>query len=270
MCKSCCRRHDDPAVLRTAVKVGQSTPGSSDRDTEGGVGVEPAMDTLEPGDVQSVKHEEATLRRAKSHLHRWPPYPTELWKPRKKRLRWGLWAGADQTRLQDVARSWEKMHARERTRARARRENDEVDVDCRNTPEDIHHTLVANNDVECMLAQVEGYSRNRKLDELWCGRGHSWNALWSRPQADDGMPIRLSEALKCRGAVGKGRFQLARCAAKRDPLTSARGRIKLSIRTETPYESSGQKPRVDTARAVWQAVESDIDDTKRRIGEILE
>ena len=134
------------------------------------------MDTLEPGDVQSVKHEEATLRRAKSHLHRWPPYPTELWKPRKKRLRWGLWAGANQKRLQDVARSWEKMHTRERTRARARRENDEVDVDCRNTLEDIHHTLVANNDVECMLAQVEGYSRNRKLDELWCGRGHSWNA----------------------------------------------------------------------------------------------
>ena len=102
------------------------------------------------------------------------------------------------------------------TRARARRENDEVDVDCSNTPEDIHHTLVANNDVECMLAQVEGNSRNRKLDELWCGRGHSWNALWSRPQADDGMPIRLSEALKCRGAVGNGRFQVTRFAAKRD------------------------------------------------------
>ena len=75
MCKSCCRRHDDPAVLRTAVKVGQSTPGSSDRDTEGGVGVELAMDTLEPGDVQSVKHEEATLRRAKSHLHSCRPIP---------------------------------------------------------------------------------------------------------------------------------------------------------------------------------------------------
>ena len=133
---------------------------------------------------------------------------------------------------------------REGTRAR---ENDEVDVDCSNTPEDIHHTLVANNDVECMLAQVEGYSRNRKLDELWCGRGHSWNALQSRPQADDGMPIRPCEALKWRGAVGNGRFQVTRFAAKRDPLTSARGRIRLSIRTETPYESSGQKPRVDTA-----------------------
>ena len=37
---------------------------------------------------------------------------------------------------------------------------------------------------------------------------------------------------------------------KRDVLTSARGRLKVTIRTEMLDESSGQKPRMVTARQV--------------------
>ena len=75
--------------------------------------------------------------------------------------------------------------------------------------EHVHHALMINSDEEeCMLARVEGNSRNRKLDELLFHHDHSWSALWTRPQADDEMPIRPC-AIKCHGAVGKGRFQLA-------------------------------------------------------------
>ena len=47
---------------------------------------------------------------------------------------------------------------------------------------------MADDDVECMFAWAEGNSRNHKLDEVWCSRRHSWNALWDRPQVDDEMP----------------------------------------------------------------------------------
>ena len=124
--------------------------------------------------------------------------------------------------------------ARQRTLARATRENDEQDVNCRNALEHIHHALVANNDVECMLARAED-SHNRKLAELFCRRGRSWSALWSRPPADDEMPC---EALKCRRATGKRRSQLTG------------GRIEVASRTETLDEGSGQKMIMDTARKV--------------------
>ena len=58
----------------------------------------------------------------------------------------------------------------------ARRENDEVEVDCRNALEYIDHLLTANNDVECMHVRVEGTSVNRNLDARLKRRGHSWSA----------------------------------------------------------------------------------------------
>ena len=82
--------------------------------------MDPATDALEVGAGQSVKHEEAMLRRATSQLHRLPPDPTDLWKPQKKRPRWGLWAGAARTRTADGARCWEG--SRQGILARGRRE----------------------------------------------------------------------------------------------------------------------------------------------------
>ena len=38
---------------------------------------------------------------------------------------------------------------------------------------------------------------------------YSWSTLWSRPRADDEMPIELREAIRCHEAVGKGHFQIA-------------------------------------------------------------
>ena len=109
-------------------------------------------------------------------------------------------------------------------------------------PEHVHNVLMINNDVECRIAMVEGNSRNRDHDHI-----------------------------KCHESVGKGRIQLTRCAAERNSLTSARGRIEVDIQKKTLDASSGQNLGMDTAlKKCWQAVESDIDETKRRIGEIQE
>ena len=62
MIDSCCHRHDGRDVL-VAAEGGQSTPGQPDRDTEGIIGADPATDTLEVGDLQSVKHVESNPQR---------------------------------------------------------------------------------------------------------------------------------------------------------------------------------------------------------------
>ena len=49
-----------------------------------------------------------------------------------------------------------KKSTRQGTLARARRKNNEVDVDGRIALGHIHQRMMANNDVECMLARVEG------------------------------------------------------------------------------------------------------------------
>ena len=148
------------------------------------------------------------------------------------------------------------------TRARARRENDEVDVHCRITPEDIHHTLMANNDVECMLPQVEGYSRNRKLDELWCGRGHSWNA---------GADHKLTTG--CQSGCLKhssAEEQLEMDASKSQDL-QRRETVDIGTRADQIVHSHGDDVREQRSEPEsGHSVESDIDDTKRRIGEIQE
>ena len=96
-----------------------------------------------------------------------------------------------------------------------------------------------------------------------------WRTFWSRPQADVETPIEPCEAIRCHQAIGKGHFQLARCSAKRRSLTSTRRRYEVDIRAETLDGSSNQKLRMGTASGkCWRTVESDIDDTKRRIGEI--
>ena len=59
MIGACRHRHDGRGVL-VAAEAGQSTSGQPDRDTESIIGVGPARDTLEVGDVQSVKHVEST------------------------------------------------------------------------------------------------------------------------------------------------------------------------------------------------------------------
>ena len=150
--------------------------------------------------------------------------------------------------VEDVKRCWRKKC--QGTLARARRENDEKEVHCRNVLEHIHHALMINIDEECMLARVKGNSRNRKLDDLLFEHDNSWSAFWSRPQADDEMPIEPCEAFRCLEAVGHVRFQLTRCAAKRSSLPSARGRFEVVIRTETLDVSSGQKLEMDTALKV--------------------
>ena len=58
---SCCRRHDVPAVQLAAAKAGQLTHNVLDREPEDGFGVDPTTDTLEVGDVQSMKLVEALL-----------------------------------------------------------------------------------------------------------------------------------------------------------------------------------------------------------------
>ena len=85
MSNSCCGRHDDPAVLLTTAQAGQSTTRNPDRDTEGDIGVDSATDTLEVGDVQSVKCVEKILRLPSGQLRK-SPYPTELWKRRETSL----------------------------------------------------------------------------------------------------------------------------------------------------------------------------------------
>ena len=66
-----------------------------------------------------------------------------------------------------------KKSTRQGTLARARRKNNEVDVDGRIALGHIHQRLMANNDVECMLARVEEKARRRKLDELVCRQDNS-------------------------------------------------------------------------------------------------
>ena len=62
---------------------------------------------------------------------------------------------------------------------------------------------MSNNDTERIVARVDGNSRNRELDEFLNNNDRNWSALRSRPQADDEMPIRPFEAIKCHEAVGK-------------------------------------------------------------------
>ena len=126
--------------MLVAAEAGQLTPGQPDRDTERAIGVDPATDTLEVGGVQSVRHVESTPQ------CKLPSCPTELWNAWKMRPWWGLWAGqpmcedqpaeksngsgAASTRTAGhVTRCWERS-TRQGTRGRARRENDEEDVDC--------------------------------------------------------------------------------------------------------------------------------------------
>ena len=116
---------------------------------------------------------------------------------------------------------------RQGTRARARRENVEENVDCRNVVEHIHHALMINSSEKYMLARAEGNSRTRKLDKLLINHDYSWSTFWSRAQADCEMPIEPSQAFGCHGAVGKGHFQLARCSVKTRSSTSARGPKKV-------------------------------------------
>ena len=134
--------------------------------------------------IQSVKHGEAVFR------HRLPPHLAEHWKAGKRRPRLGLWAGVDQAMFEDqsdeklkgsgaastqtaedVTRCW-KRSVRQGTLAHEEREN-EVDVDCRNGPEHIHHAFMTNNDVECMFARVKRNSCSRKLDDLLFDYDHS-------------------------------------------------------------------------------------------------
>ena len=98
-------------------------------------------------------------------------------------------------------------------------------MDCRSVLEHIQHALMINNDEKCMLVRVEGNSRSRKLDEWLINQDYSWIAFWSRPQADDKMPLEPYEGIKCHESVGKGHCQLTRCAAERNSLTSARAAV---------------------------------------------
>ena len=65
-----------------------------------------------------------------------------------------------------------KKSTRQGTLARARRKNNEVDVDGRIALEHAHRRLIANNDVESMLARAEGNAR-----ELVCRQDHSLSVL---------------------------------------------------------------------------------------------
>ena len=123
---------------------------------------------------------------------------------------------------------------RQGTRARARRENDEEDVDCGDVLEHIHHALIINSNGEYMLARAEGNSRSPKLDELLIIHDYSWSTFWSRPQADDEVPIEPCEAVRC----WKG--TLPTCSA-------ARGQYRVNFHTETLDGSSSQKLGLDTA-----------------------
>ena len=147
--------------------------------------------------------------------------------------------------LESLSRRRERS-TRQGTRAWARRENDEEHLDCRNVLEHIHHALMINNDAEYMLARAGGSSRSHKLDNLLINHDYSWSAFWSRPQATRCQSSRV-KASGAQEAVGKGRFQLARCAAKRKSLTSARGRFEVNIHTETLDMSSGLKLGMNTA-----------------------
>ena len=86
------RKHDDPAVLPTAAKAGQSTPSSPDRGTTGDIGVDLATDTLEAGDVQSVKHEEAIQRRGNNQPHSLLPVQPNSGNHGRNDFAGGLWA----------------------------------------------------------------------------------------------------------------------------------------------------------------------------------
>ena len=92
--KSCCR-HDDRAA--------DSSEGRTQIVTESDVGVDPATETREDGDVQSVQHEEATPRRASSDLGG------------------RLWSGADQAVLDP---SDKKMNGSGATRTQLKMEHD--------------------------------------------------------------------------------------------------------------------------------------------------
>ena len=174
--------------MLVAAEGGQSTPGQPDRDTESIIGVDLVSDKLEVGGIQSVKHVESTPQCEFSFFR------TELCKAWKMRPWWWLWtghatcedqsaeklngSGAASTRTaEDVTRCWEKI-TRQGTRARARRETDVEDVDCRNVLEHIHHALMIDRNDEYLLARAEGNSRCRKLDELLINHDNSWSTRW--------------------------------------------------------------------------------------------
>ena len=97
MSNSCCGRHDDQAVLLTTAQAGQSTTRNPDLDTEGDIGVDSATDTLEVGDVQSVKCVEKILRLPSGQLRK-SPCPTELWKRRETSLEVVGWRSSSDVR----------------------------------------------------------------------------------------------------------------------------------------------------------------------------
>ena len=85
---------------------------------------------------------------------------------------------------------------RQGTRARARHENEEDDVDCVDVLEHIYHALMINSNGEYMLARAEGNSRRHRLDELLIIHDYSWSTFWSRPQSDDEVPIEPCQVLE--------------------------------------------------------------------------